>query len=132
MAKNASKKSAAKAADWDLEQVLTVPEFFELHEVDSDKQSYLCKECEASDGSTFFALGLPNGKTYKDADGKKKAAMTFFALSNKHSDVCEDTEEFEEWLSDNKSSIALLEPPSDDVKFGKLFITGARKMWKDL
>ena len=134
MSKNASKKSAAnKAADWDLDEVLSVEEFFDLHEITPDQQAYKCKECTAEDGSTFFALGLANGKTYYDKKAKQdKPAMTFFALGNKIEIDAENEEEFEDWVAENASNLALLEPPSEDVKYGKLFLAGKRKLWSQL
>lgn len=117
--------------DFDFDNAMSVDEFFDFHEVEADEQEYLLKECTASDGSTFMALGLTNGETFERSDGTETSAMTFFVLSRKLEDKGEAlTEDF---LAQHAEDIQLLEPV-DDLKFGVIFLaTGSgKKKWADL
>lgn len=133
MAKN--KNNSRKAADWDIEESMSVNEFFELHEVPAKSRTFKVKECEAEDGSTFMAVGFTDGDTYTDDNGKERPSMTFFALSQNCISNYElddaDEDEVKDFLRQNKANIGLLEPVKG-VKFGKLFVSGGGELWDDL
>lgn len=135
MAKNSKKPNRSEAADWNLDDAMSVNEFFELHDVPAKSRTFKAKECEAEDGSTFLAVGFADGDTYTDDNGKERSSMTFFALSQNcisKYDLEDATEEdLKDFLKANKKSIGLLEPV-DGVKFGKLFVSGGGELWDDL
>ena len=135
MSKPKKSSSRSKAADWNIEDAMSVNEFFEMYEVPAKSRTFKPKECEAEDGSTFLAVGFTNGETYEDENGKERPAMTFFALSQNCISNYEledaDVEDLRSFLKEHKANISLLEPV-DGVKFGKLFVSGGGELWDDL
>ena len=136
--KNSKKSSKKQSASWDLEEAISVAEFFENHDVEEDAQRFKIKEITAENGNTFFALGLANGEDYTDDKGKvhEGRGMTFFALGLACAEAndLEDAslQEVRSFVKAHKSEITLLEPIEGETNFGKFFIGGGGELWEDL
>lgn len=138
MSKN--KKGQPAAADWDLDDAISVSEFFDDHKIAKSNRRFIVKECEAENGNTFIALGLSNGEDIQveDEDGntitRKGAGMTFFALgincASKYNLEDADADDVKDFIREHKEQISLLEP--NGTKFGKFFVSGGGELWEDL
>jgi hypothetical protein len=110
--------------DFDLDDAVSVAQFFSENKVSKKNQKCMLKTCTSSEGETFKAVGFTNGSKLSDG----RLSYTFFVLSQKLQD--EGVVLNREFLHEHKSDLQLLE--CDDLKFGIAFLPGGGIDWEDI